>query len=107
MRQPRRTHRAAELHSLAYHRLVAERLDERIVEQARRRLARWRETDRIDPRWATEWERVLSLPLERIAKAIAADTARASALRQTSPFAGVLDHHERRHLTEMVERRIA
>jgi hypothetical protein len=103
-RSPRR-HRTAELHALAYHRLVAERLDDQLAEQARRRLARWRTAGRIHPRWADEWEHVLALPLPQIAKAISADTPHARELRQTSPFAGALNEHERRLLVDAVERR--
>ena len=106
-RRSRRGHRGAELHALAYHRLIAERLDDHLVEQARRRLARWRSTDRIHPHWAEEWERVLALPLPRIAKAISADTPQARELRQTSPFSGALNEHERRRLVDAVERRIS
>jgi hypothetical protein len=104
-RQRQRGHRTAELHALAYHRLVAERLDDPLVEQARRRLASWRATGRIHPHWAEEWERILALPLPRIAKAISADTQHARELRQTSPFAGVVNEHEWRRLGEAVERR--
>ena len=100
-----RTHRSAELQALAYHRLVAERLDEQLVEQARRRLTSWMTDERIHPRWASEWERVLSRPLPAIAKAISADTPRARELRQTSPFAGAVTEHERQLLVEAVERR--
>jgi hypothetical protein len=106
-RRSRRGHRAAELHALAYHRLVAERLDDQLAEQARRRLARWRTTGRIHPHWAEEWERILALPLPRVAKAISADTPRARELRQSSPFAGALNEHERRRLVEAVEQRIS
>jgi DNA-binding transcriptional MerR regulator len=102
-----RGHRAAELQALAYHRLVAERLDDDIANQARRRLHTWIATGRIHPKWASEWQRILSLPLARIAKEISADTPRARELRQTSPFAGVLNEHERRSLVEAVERRLA
>lgn len=104
-RRRRRGHRLAELQALAYHRLVAERLDEHLVERARRRLRRWRASDRVHPRWIEEWERVLSKPLPQIAKTISADTARARELRQTSPFAGVLSQQERRQLTRAVEER--
>lgn len=100
-----RSHRTAEVHALAYHRLVGERLDEHRVEQARRRLRRWRANGRIHPRWADEWERILGLPLTRIAKAISADTTRARELRQTSPFAGALTEQERRRLVRAVEER--
>jgi excisionase family DNA binding protein len=101
----RRSRRAAELHSLAYHRLVAERLDEGILDDARRRLRRWENEQRIDPRWASEWERILDMPPSRIARTIAADTPRARALRQSSPFAGVLTAQERRALVRAVEER--
>lgn len=101
----RRGHRTAELQSLAYHRLVAERLDEHVVDEARRRVRRWRGEGRAHPRWIDEWERVLAMSLPRIAKVIGADTARARALRQTSPFAGVLTEHERRRLVTAVEER--
>lgn len=106
-RRAARTHRTAELQSLAYHRLVAERLDEIVIGDARRRLDRWRRDGRIDGRWADEWQRTLSLPLPRIAKAIGADTPRARELRQTSPFAGVLTPQERNRLVHAVEERAA
>jgi hypothetical protein len=104
-RRQRRSHRTPELHALAYHRLVAERLDDQLAEEARRRLARWRTDGRIHPRWADEWERILALPLPRIANAISADTQHARELRQSSPFGGALNEHERRRLVEAVEHR--
>ena len=100
-----RGHRAAELQALAYHRLVAERLDDAVVEEARRRLRRWRREGRIDPRWADEWERTLQKPLGQIARVIGADLPRARELRQTSPFAGVLTEQERNRLVHAVEER--
>ena len=103
-RRPR-AHRVAELHSLAYHRLVAERLDEYLVDHARRRLRRWREEGRIHPRWAEEWEEILAMPVPRIAKAIGEDTQNARELRQSSPFAGALTEQERRRLLRAVEER--
>lgn len=102
--QPR-GHRAAELRSLAYHRLVAERLDERMVDDARRRLRSWEHEGRIHPRWHAEWERILSLPVSEVAKEIGSDAPRARALRQTSPFAGLLNEQERRRLGDAVRER--
>jgi hypothetical protein len=102
-----RSHRTAELQSLAYHRLVAEQLDANIIGDARRRLDRWRRDGRIDSRWAKEWERILAMPVTQVAKAISADTPRARALRQTSPFAGVLTPQERKRLVLAVEERAA
>jgi hypothetical protein len=104
-RRRTRTHRVADLHSLAYHRLVAERLNQAVLDDARRRLASWIEDGRIDPRWGKAWEEVLSKPILQVARAIGADTTRGRELRQTSPFAGTLNEHERRHLSRAVEER--
>jgi hypothetical protein len=104
-RKPR-THRIVELQSLAYHRLVAERLDDQIIADARTRLRRWREDGRIHPQWADEWERILALPLTRIRKEISADSVRARERRQSSPFTGVLTEQERALLHRAVEARV-
>jgi hypothetical protein len=101
----RRGHRVAEQQSLAYHRLIAERLDERMVGEARRRLKRWRTEGRLHPHWLEAWERLLTKSLPQIAKEIGADTRRARELRQSSPFAGMLNEQERRHLQRTVESR--
>jgi hypothetical protein len=102
--RPRR-HRIPELQSLAYHRLVGERLDDRMVEDARRRLQQWRDRKNVHPTWVEAWENVLSKPLGEIVRTIGADSKRASELRQTSPFAGVLSEQERRRLVNGVEQR--
>jgi hypothetical protein len=102
-----RTHKVPELHALAYHRLVARRLDGKLVNDARKRLRRWEQTGRIDQRWADTWERILAMPAERIAQAITADSERSRALRQTSPFAGALNEHERQRVVQAVEERVA
>jgi excisionase family DNA binding protein len=100
-----RGHRTAELQALAYHRLIAQRLDDQMVNDARHRLNRWRKSGRVHPRWADEWERVLALPRSRIAKSIGADTPAARQLRQSSPFAGSLTEQERTRLVQAVENR--
>jgi len=100
-----RTHRDAELQSLAYHRLVAERLTPDMVQDARQRLARWRRTNRIHPRWAERWDELLGRPLAQIAKTIGSDSVRARELRQTSPFAGALTEQERKRLIAGVDAR--
>lgn len=101
-RGPEYGHREAELRGLAYHRAVAQRLDERIIRDARDRLARWRAEGKIDPRYAQRWEEVLSWPPARIAKLIRSDSEDARALRQSSPLAGTLTEPERRRLLELV-----
>ena len=104
-RRKGRTHREPELQSLAYHRLVAERLTPALVEEARARLRRWERSQRIQPRWADEWRRVLEKPVPEIARTIASDSVRARELRQTSPFAGTLTEQERKRLVAAVEAR--
>jgi hypothetical protein len=93
-------HREAELRSLAYHRVVARRLDRRIVQAASERLQQWRAEGRIDPRYEREWEQVLSESPAQIERLIAEDSQRMRDLRQSSPFAGVLSEPERRALHE-------
>ena len=95
-------HRGAELRSLAYHRAVAQRLDERIVEEARQRLERWRSEGKIAPRYASRWEEILSRPLPQTARFISSDSQPARDLRQSSPFAGTLSERERRRILELV-----
>ena len=91
-----------EIQGLAFHRAVAARLDPQMVSDARRRLRRWRERGNVDERWARDWEDVLSRPLADIGRAITADDARGRDLRQSSPFAGALDHEERRRVMELI-----
>ncbi|HZV75484.1 MAG TPA: hypothetical protein VFF79_17375 [Conexibacter sp.] len=93
-----RGHRAAELHGLAYHRAVAAQLDDATVADVRVRLQGWRDAGRIHPRYADEWERLLTGPRSQLAAILRADDEHAAALRQSSPFAGVLGEHERRAL---------
>lgn len=105
-RRPR-THRVPELQALAYHRLVAQRLDEHLVSDARRRLERWERSGRIDPRWAAEWHTILEKPTDEVRRVITADSERGRALRQSSPFPGSLNQHERQRVARAVEERVA
>lgn len=98
------THRGAELRALAYHRAVARRLTPSMVADARKRLARWRAQGRIHPLYATAWERLLSQPPQKIARAIIVDNQRGRDLRQNSPFAGALSQAERRRVEEAAGR---
>lgn len=101
-RDRNRGHRRAELRSLAYHRAIGQRLDAQLAGEALDRLREWRSEGKIDPRYAEQWEEVLSRPLPRIAKLIGSDSERARELRQNSPFAGLLSEPERRRVLETV-----
>ncbi len=63
-------HRTAERRGLAYHTLVAERLDEGMVEEARERVERLVSEGHLHPRYAERWRALLSRPLASIAGAI-------------------------------------
>lgn len=101
-RDPSDPHRAPELRSLAYHRALAPRLRRPMVDEARRKLRRWREEGRIDPRYAEVWESVFALPMPEIRRAITADDERGRDLRQSSPLGGLLSEPERRKILELV-----
>jgi hypothetical protein len=89
-------HRGAAARGLSYHRAVANRIDDAIVADARVRIRRWRDEGRIHPRYADAWEDLLVGPRAQLKRLLCADDEQAAALRQSSPFAGVLDEHERR-----------
>lgn len=95
-------HRTAERRSRALHEIVAERLDERMVGEARERVERLAAEGRMHPRYAERWRRLLSRPLAEIAAAISTDDEQGRDLRQNSPLAGVLNEQERRRIIETV-----
>lgn len=95
-------HRAPELRSLAYHRALAPRLRRPMIDEARRKLRRWKEDGRVDPRHAQAWEDVFAMPMAELREAIAADDERGRDLRQNSPLAGLLSEAERRKILEKV-----
>jgi hypothetical protein len=95
-------HRTAERRSLALHRIIAGRLDEGMVEEARQRVERLRAEGHLHPHYAGRWRKLLARPLAEIATAIAADDQDSRDLRQNSPFAGVLNEQERRRIIEAV-----
>jgi hypothetical protein len=72
------------------------------IDEARRKLCRWREEGRIDPRYAQAWEDVLAMPMAQIREVITADDERGRDLRQSSPLAGLLSEPERRRILEEV-----
>jgi hypothetical protein len=95
-------HRRAELRSLAYHRALARRLRRPMVDDALRQVWKWREQETIDPRYAAQWEEILRKPVAEVRRAIGEDSEHAAALRQTSPFAGMLSEAERRRILEEI-----
>ena len=63
---------------------------------------RWRESGKVDARYAVEWERVLRMPVRQIREVISEDTQYARDLRQNSPLAGLLSEPERRRILQEI-----
>lgn len=95
---PASRHDEAQAFSLAYHRAVADRLDEPMVLRARQALRVWAEDGRIDPRWARAWGHVLDGSVDEVAEKLRTDDQDTDDLRQNSPFAAALSEVERRKL---------
>ncbi len=100
-------HFLAEERSLALHAAVAERLRENptLLEVARARVSGWIERGSVSSHYAQAWQEILARPLEDVLQAIVDPGEGARALRQVSPFAGVIDPRSRwRILREVRER---
>jgi hypothetical protein len=89
-------HRVSELRSIAFHRLVAERLDDEVLATARQRVHGWISAGGPVPTlWAERWRDVLSRPEPEIARLLTEDSERMRELRQVTPFAGAVEPGER------------
>ena len=91
-------HQDLDARSLALHRLVAEKLSREpaLFENARATLARWRiiVCPSSQP-YLIEWEQLFNQGMDA-ALAVATDPSEhATALRQSSPFCGILTNEER------------
>jgi hypothetical protein len=95
-------HGRATRRARGYHAALARRLRKADVQEARRQLRRWQTDNRIDPRYAKEWEEVLSRPVSEIKRVLVDDSAWADDLRQNSPLAGLLSEAERRRILARV-----
>lgn len=93
-----RTHQQIDERSLALHRLVAETLrrEPARFERARTTLARFRKVADVRSQpYLKVWEGLFEEGLEKTLAMATEDSERGAALRQTSPFAGVLTPAER------------
>ena len=99
-------HRLAELRSLALHEAIGEKLTQTpsLIDGARRRLEARATTLPAAQFYRDEWIAVLAQPLEGVVAFLREDSERARALRQSTPFAGVIEPRERwqiwRHVRE-------
>ena len=103
-------HRLIDERSLAFHRLVADKLrvTPSLVGRARENILRWQKdcSERAFPTLA-EWETLLEGPLDELLPILTATDERAIRLRQSSPFAGLLTSEERMSILRAFQARDA
>ncbi len=101
-------HRLALERSLAFHSVIAGRLiqDPTILENARRRVREWMAHTPRRP-FARAWEKVLAGDAASVAAFLVDRGELAEELRQSSPFAGVLDARERWRIWRETRQRLA
>jgi hypothetical protein len=90
-------HALAEARSLELHREVWARIEARpeLLDGVRARLEAWR-TDQSKPQpYVEAWLRLLGGPREALRAALVGTDETARALRQATPFAGIVDARER------------
>lgn len=82
--------------SLAFHRAIAERLlrDPSILEAVRQRVKAWMAENPQRP-FIKEWMKILVLDPKAVADFLVDKSERATELRQSSPFTGILSPRER------------
>lgn len=95
-------HETAERRARALHALIAERLDESMLEEAGEEVERLAVAGKLHPRYADRWRALLARSPAEVAAAIVSDSEEGRDLRQNSPFAGVLNEQERRRVIERV-----
>jgi len=90
-------HHLAEERSLAYHAIIAARLelDPKLLDVARRRVAAWEDAGTPHRHYARAWSRVLDSPFSVIRQHLLDASPRGCELRQVTPFAGLIDARER------------
>ncbi len=93
-----RTHQEIDARSLMLHRLVVQKIwqDPALFDVARATLARWRaRVGAPSQPYLAQWESLMGEGLEACLAVAIEESQRADALRQCSPFCGILTNSER------------
>lgn len=93
-----RTHQEIDERSLALHRLIADKIkrDPALFGKARETLSRWRTmVSAASQPYLEEWDHLVKQGMDACLAVAVEDSQRAAALRQSSPFTGVLSNGER------------
>lgn len=98
-------HERLERRSLALHRASADKLRRQpsLFEIAKEDLDHWTARDGRSQPYLDAWRSILNRPIEEISAAIEKDSPRMTELRQSSPFAGVLDPKKRWRIYDTFE----
>jgi hypothetical protein len=106
MSVPLRGHERIDRRSLALHRAIAEKLrvHPTLMEIARENLERWSLTGGRSQFYWDAWREILKRPLPEVLDLLEAESERMTALRQATPFAGVLEPAERWAIYERFEK---
>ncbi len=90
-------HARIDARSLALHRAIAAKLSAapELLAIAHDNIRRWTATAGRSQPYLDAWEQLLALPLNQLLERMEQDTERMRAMRQASPFAGVLTPKER------------
>jgi hypothetical protein len=99
-------HRKIDERSVALHRAYAEKLRSRpeLLEIARDNLNRWYAGAGGSRPYLDQWRQILERPLDEMLSLIGREDEEMTALRQSSPFAGILDPKERWAIYSRFER---
>ena len=97
MRVGHQAHQRVDRRSVALHRAIAEKLraDPAVLKIARDNLDRWSTPGSRSQRYWDAWRDILNRPLPEILDLMVEESERMTELRQSTPFAGVLEPAER------------
>ncbi len=90
-------HELIDRRSIALHRAIADKLraNPALLTIAHDNIARWMPAAGGTRPYYEAWLKLLALPLDELLRLLTEDSERMRALRQTTPFAGVLSPQER------------
>jgi len=82
---------------MVLHRAIAEKLrtNPRLIEIAKENLERWSAAGGHSQPYWDAWKEILKLPLPEVLRLMTEESERMTAMRQATPFAGVLEPAER------------
>jgi hypothetical protein len=90
--------------SLALHTAIARRLNEELLEGARRLVEKWLEKGSSSTPLLERWRTILALPIDEVRAWLTDRSEEAAWLRKASPFAGAIPPREREKILQDTRR---